>query len=87
MRNFMNQRNQKLVFIQTGIDRNFVFSTQSFSIIAVTCYAVHSQFSDALDWQQSAQKLALRRVPGYILIRFRSFIKIHRLRSGRQKIS
>lgn len=44
MRNFVNQRYQKLVFIQTGVDRYFVFSAYSFSVIAMTRHAFVHDF-------------------------------------------
>ena len=44
MRNFVNQRDQKLVFIQTGVDGYFMFSIQSFSIITVTGHSFIDNF-------------------------------------------
>ena len=44
MRNFVNQGYQELVFVQTSVDRNFVFAAGSFSIIAVTGHALIHDF-------------------------------------------
>jgi len=40
MRNLMDKRHQKTVFIEVGIDRNLVLAAHPFAIIAMTCDAL-----------------------------------------------
>lgn len=37
MRNFMHQCNEESVVVQVGIDGDFVFAIQGFSVISVAC--------------------------------------------------
>lgn len=44
MRNLMDERHQKPVFIKVGVDRNFVLTAHSLAIIAVACDAFIDDF-------------------------------------------
>jgi len=44
MSNLMNQSNQKTVFVQVGINRDFVFATNGSAVISVTRLALVDDF-------------------------------------------
>jgi hypothetical protein len=44
MRNLMDERHQKPVFIEVGVDRNLVLAAHSLAIIAMPCDALVDNF-------------------------------------------